>query len=289
MNGFVVNDPLVPAALIMAGGPPRDGIPSIDHPRFISPHEAEFLRVDDRVIGVTHNGRARAYPIKILNRHEIVNDVFGDEAVVVSFCPLCGSGVVFSGDFDDGSYEFGVSGLLYNSDVLLYDRHSESLWSQIMLRAINGPMKGHSLRQIPSRNTTWEEWLEDHPDTEVMSTNSGFQFIDYEDDPYAEYKNSRRVWFPLSNTDDRLNNKEWVLGVWTADASKAYPFSALARQASPLEDRIGSELVRIVFDENHRAAVALGDRGNPLQSIQLYWFAWAAFHPDTEVYFGERQ
>jgi hypothetical protein len=150
MNGFRVDGASIPVADIRHGGPPRDGIPAIDEPRFVSAAEARFLKPDDRVVGVVRGGVARAYPIAILNWHEVVNDRFGDEAVAVTFCPLCGTAMVFAAEAGGRQLQFGVSGLLYNSDVLLYNRQTESLWSQIMAEAVTGPMQGTRLEFLPT-------------------------------------------------------------------------------------------------------------------------------------------
>ena len=149
MNGFDLTGASVPIDEIHHGGPPRDGIPSIDQPRFVSAVEADFLKPDDRVLGFHRPGIARAYPISILNWHEVVNDRVGGEPIAVTFCPLCGTGMVFSTRVDGRDLTLGVSGLLYNSDVLLYDRQTESLWSQIMSEAVSGPMKGSRLAFNP--------------------------------------------------------------------------------------------------------------------------------------------
>lgn len=125
-NGFNLSNSVIPITKVLSGGPPRDGIPSIDKPKFISASKADFLKDDDRVLGVLLDGDARAYPIRILNWHEIVNDDFSGQGVAVTFCPLCGSGIVYSADIEGKKRLFGVSGLLYNSDVLLYDRESET-------------------------------------------------------------------------------------------------------------------------------------------------------------------
>jgi len=172
-NGFDLEDALVPVDMIQSGGPPRDGIPALSRPRFVSAKEADFLEQTDRVLGITLNGVSRAYPIKILNFHEIVNDRFSDASVVVTFCPLCGTGIVFRGSIEGVDHSFGVSGLLYNSDVLLYDQQTESLWSQIGGRAISGPRKGTPLERLPVTHTTWEDWLGRHPDTRVLSIDTG--------------------------------------------------------------------------------------------------------------------
>lgn len=129
-NGFDLGNSSILVEDIKSGGPPKDGIPAIDHPKFLSASKAS-LSNNDRILGVHENGIAKAYPIAIMNYHEIVNDLFGNKAVVVTYCPLCGSGIAFNAKINDQTLSFGVSGLLYNSDVLLYDRETESLWSQL--------------------------------------------------------------------------------------------------------------------------------------------------------------
>ena len=283
-NGFVLDDALIPAGSVLSGGPPRDGIPAIDRPRFIAATDADFMQGDDRVMGVDYLGMTRAYPVKILTRHEIVNDIYDTEAVVITYCPLCGSGMVFKGTVDARPLTFGVSGLLYNSDVLLYDRQTGSLWSQIMKRAISGPMKGVWLEQIPTFNTTWSDWLERNPDTEVLSVQTGYTGANYDHDPYQDYRRNNRVWFPLTHEDRRLPRKDWVLGVTVGSAHKAYPLKSLQRASLPIRDSIGGTPVLIEFSEEHHSALARDESGEILDAIQLYWFAWAAFHPDTALF-----
>jgi hypothetical protein len=157
MNGFNLESTSIPMDEIRRGGPPRDGIPSIDNPIFVSAGEAKYPDDSDRDLGVAINNLAKAYPIGIMNYHEIVNDYFNSTAVVVTYCPLCGSGIAFYSKVEDKTHTFGVSGLLYNSDVILYDRETESLWSQLMHEAVSGPLKGSKLRIIPTANTTWQE------------------------------------------------------------------------------------------------------------------------------------
>ena len=284
LNGFELDEPLIPAGAIEKGGPPRDGIPSIDSPLFVAASEATFLGPDDRVLGVTQGPKSKAYPVKILNRHEIVNDWLDEKPLVVTFCPLCGSGVAFSATVDGRELTFGVSGLLYNSDVLLYDRETGSLWSQIAAKAVNGPLKGSELTQLPLHHTSWKDWQARHPDTRVLSTQTGFRHIDYDQDPYKRYKNTSRLMFSVSNTDKRLKNKDWVLGVIADGTARAYPFDSLEKEASPVRDQIGDVAVSIHFDSENQTAIALDQDGAALASIQLYWFAWAAFHPETSIW-----
>ncbi len=282
-NGFDLSGSLVPQREIAQGGPPRDGIPALDSPTFIAANEARYLRDSDRVLGLTINGDARAYPIRILNWHELVNDDVGGTPVLVSYCPLCGTGMVFKAKVAGEARTFGVSGLLYASDVLMYDRQSESLWSQLLGQAVTGPLKGTRLSLLTSQHTTWGDWRRQHPNTRVMSDKirSG---RNYSRDPYAGYENSRSLFFPVKHMDGRFHPKEWVLGLEIKGRYVAYPFSQLALGGGELKDTYAGVPLRIVYDADAHSARALDADGNELPSVRSYWFAWVAFHPGTEVY-----
>jgi hypothetical protein len=282
-NGFDLSNSLVPRDQIHHGGPPRDGIPAIDDPRFLAAAEARFLRDDERVLGMVRGGVAKAYPIGILNYHEIVNDRFGDEPVVVSYCPLCGTGMAFSAVAAGKVRRFGVSGLLYNSDVLLYDRESESLWSQIMKQAVTGPLRGSRLVQLPLTHTTWRDWRERHPASLVLSTDTGHR-RDYSRTPYAGYETSPDIYFPVGKVSRRYHPKELVIGLTINDSAKVYPFAELSRGQHAISDTVGGQPVRIEFDAANRTGRVLDSRGRELPSVIAYWFAWMAFHPDSAVY-----
>ena len=237
-NGFDLEGALVAAADIHRGGPPRDGIPSIDDPLF-DDADSTFLRPDDWVIGVAIEGVARAYPIRILNWHEIVNDQIGAIPIAVTFCPLCGSGVVFDSRLAAGRAIFGVSGLLFNNDVLLYDRETESLFSQLSRQAISGPLRGDFLRVVPSEYARWRDWRARHPQSEVLSprANRG-SARDYGRDPYAGYDKTARLFFPLTEAaqtaaaaaGDDLHPKESVLGVIVGGRGQGLSVFATARK-----------------------------------------------------------
>ncbi len=282
-NGFDLSDTLVPSAQIHHGGPPRDGIPAIDEPKFVNIGGVNFLEDDDRVLGMHRNGTVKAYPIRILNYHEIVNDKFGDEAVVVSFCPLCGTGMAFSANVGGETHSFGVSGLLYNSDVLLYDRETESLWSQIMRKAISGKMKGTSLGQLALTHTSWRDWRERHPNTLVLSTDTGHA-RNYNRSPYAGYETTSKVFFPVSNKNAKYHPKELVMGLKLGDQTKVYPFAELSKGPSVVNDSFAGRLLRIEFDARHRNGRIVDQHGKEIPTTIAYWFAWVAFHPDTEVF-----
>ena len=282
-NGFRLSNTLVPAGEIVSGGPARDGIPSIDKPRFIAALDAAFPGPDDRVLGVTYNGISNAYPVAILNFHEIVNDRFNGEPIVVTFCPLCGTGIAYHAKVEDKVLEFGVSGLLYNSDVLLYDRQTESLWSQIQRQAVSGPMKGAKLQPVILTHTRWSDWKRLNPQTQVLSTETGYQ-RDYSNNPYQGYGKDRSLWFPVQAKDDRYHPKEWVLGLELAGRYKAYPFSELAVSGGVVEDTFAGREIVVRYDADNNKADVVDDEGRSLASVTLYWFAWYAFHPETAVF-----
>lgn len=283
LNGFDLSAPLVPREAIHHGGPPRDGIPAIDRPQFVPGARADFIAPDERVLGVLRNGVAKAYPIAILNWHEVVNDRFGSEPVVVTFCPLCGTGTAHSARVDGKSLRFGVSGLLYNSDVLLYDRATESLWSQLLGRAVSGPLKGTRLERVALAHTSWADWRARHPDTSVLSRDTGHR-RDYGRDPYADYAVSPGVWFTVAHRNGALHPKAWVLGVEIGEAAKAYPFDALARAGGVVRDRVGGESITIRYRPAARSAAAFDADGREIPAVSAFWFAWFAFHPETAVY-----
>ncbi|NIA01372.1 MAG: DUF3179 domain-containing protein [Planctomycetia bacterium] len=282
-NGFDLSGALVPIEEIRRGGPPRDGIPAIDRPRFITAGNANFLDGSDRVLGIDRNGVRKAYAVKILNYHEIVNDRYGQEAVVVSYCPLCGTGMAFLAAKDGSVLNFGVSGLLYNSDVLLYDRETDSLWSQLMKQAIAGPLRGQRLQQIALSHTRWDDWRSRHPDTLVLSTDTGSR-RDYERSPYVGYESSKKLYFPVGRMDPRYHPKELVIGLSVQGMHKAYPFTELSRTGGDIQDSIAGQVVRVRYDSHNRTGRVLAADGSELPTTISYWFAWQAFHPDSEVY-----
>lgn len=282
-NGFALDGALIPAHSILPGGPPRDGIPAIDAPEFIRADRADYLRGNDRVLGLRRHGIARAYPIAILNWHEIVNDRVDGEPIALTYCPLCGSGVAYLARAHDRTLKFGVSGLLYNSDVLLYDRQTESLWSQMLAQAVSGPLKGQRLVTIPIVHTTWADWKARYPDTTVLSRDTGYR-RDYTRDPYADYEKRAALLFPVAATDARFHPKAQVIGLEIEGHYKAYPFSELERIGGDVRDTVAGHEVTVRFDPQNRTASVYDASGELLPTITAYWFAWYAFHPGTGVY-----
>jgi len=285
-NGFVLDDALVPAKQILSGGPGRDGIPSLDYPAFIVARNADYLSEEDRVLGVEVNGVARAYPIRILNYHEIVNDIVGGEAIVVTYCPLCGSGMAFNAEIDNKSFEFGVSGLLYNSDVLLYDRQTGSLWSQILKTSVSGAMSGTRLTAIPLSHTTWQDWYARHPATDVLSSETGYR-RNYRVDPYPGYSRSGKLYFPVQEESRLYRRKALVMGLEVDGEFKAYPFAELQKGSGRFTDEFNGTRFEVLYDSANETARILAENGNEMPTLMAFWFAWYAFHPDGDIYTAE--
>lgn len=284
LNGFDLEGASIPPTEIHHGGPPRDGIPAIDAPTFVSVSQVDFLSDTDRVLGIDIDGVQRAYPISILNWHEVVNDTINDRPVIVSFCPLCGTGVVFDGDIGGEANTFGVSGLLYNSDVLLYDRNTESLWSQIRAESVAGPSQGTKLDLLPVTHTSWADWRQRHPGTEVLSTDTGFG-RNYTRDPYTGYYTSEQIMFPVSATSRRYHPKEQVLGLAHGGEHRAWPFNELSKTgATHIEDTLSGTDLIVRFDPEHQTASVFTADGTELPGVVSFWFAWYAFHPESSVY-----
>uniref|UniRef100_A0A7C2JXR6 DUF3179 domain-containing protein n=1 Tax=Schlesneria paludicola TaxID=360056 RepID=A0A7C2JXR6_9PLAN len=272
---------------IHSGGPPVDGIPSLSRPKFIAAAQARYLEPSDRVIGVVMEGATKAYPLKVLNYHEAVNDQIGKTPIAVTYCPLCDSVAVFDRRLSDEVLEFGISGLLYNSNVLLYDRRRDggmSLWSQMKTASVAGPRVRTALKALPVELTTWSDWRARYPETTVLSTDTGHQ-RDYSRSPYGGYFATPDLMFPVEPVNRCLPLKTQVLGVWSDKAAIAFPISAFDSLKSRQETQAvvaGKELT-LEFDPSSRS-LRVVKAADELQWVYAFWFAWAAFHPETDIY-----
>lgn len=182
---------------------------------------------------------------------------------------------------------FGVSGRLYKSNLLMFDRQTDSLWSQLLQQAITGPLTGKKLVTLPAELTTWESWKSRHPDTLAMSPETGFK-RDYGLDPYAEYREGGTPVFASRKgaalRGDKLKPMERVLGAQLNGFKKAYPFSILKKMPATFQDRLGSTAVIVHFDKKSETGFVTDKSGNVVPSVALFWFAWADFYPDTLVF-----
>lgn len=285
LNGFDVSNALVSVKDIVQGGPPRDGIPAILDPDYVEASQASFLNDDDIVLGFECGGRQFAYPRHILNWHELVNGQVDGKAFLISYCPLCGTGMAFSSLVDGEKLVFGVSGLLYNSDVLFYDKKTESLWSQIEKKAVSGKHAGTGLSQLYLEIMPWSLWVKQHPETLVLSENQGIK-RNYRHDPYSGYESTSRLFFQtLREAPKEFHTKERVLGVDLGKASKAYPFVELRKAGkASFDDQINGRQYRVLWDAEHEIASLEKPDGEKVTTTVAYWFAWYAFYPETEVF-----
>ncbi len=310
---------VVPPDQIVSGGPPPDGIPSIDNPKFIAANRATFPSDSDVVIGIYYHGEAKAYPLPIMVWHEIVNDVVGGQPIAITYCPLCYSTVAYLRIINGQSVTFGTSGKLYNNNLVMYDRLTKSLWSQIWGEAILGNLTGYRLQRVPIDVMSWGEWKSLYPNTVVLSTDTGYS-RPYGTDPYGSYYTDPSLIFPLSHSDSRLSVKERVLGVTISNASKAYLLNDL--KPGVIQDLLGGDsLVLFVqttgtarifnpsvdgrvlhffyssgtfTDQETRSTwsydgVSLSGamQGKALTRYSpetAFWFSWAAYYPNTEIY-----
>jgi hypothetical protein len=192
--------------------------------------------------------------------------------------------MAFSISTDSIARTFGVSGLLFNSDVLLYDHQTGSLWSQIRSQAISGALRGTEIRPVVTAHTTWPDWLSRYPDTQVLSTDTGYG-MNYRKSPYTEYQRSRQLMFPVENRSNKYSNKELVLGVTIGDTFKAYPFKEMRKQdRTSFDDSIGDTTLTIEWHEEEKFARAISSDGKEIPTVIVYWFAWYAFHPTTAIF-----
>ena len=327
----------VPYSEIFSGGVPRDGIPPIDNPKFVTVAEADgWLESQEPVIALEHDGEAKAYPLQILTYHEIVNDTVAGVPVAATFCPLCNSAIVFVRQLDGAVYDFGVSGNLRNSDLIMWDRQTESWWQQLTGEAIVGELTGKRLPILPATIVAWEDFMTTYPDGRVLSRETG-HFRDYGRNPYVGYDQVGRPPFLFfGDEDERLQAVERVAAVIVGDEAVAFPFSFLEEE-KVVHHSVGGQDLVVFFKPGSRSALdglriadsrkvgstgiflrelegqdltfkadgdgfvdeETGSRWNifgqaiagphagkklvPVVHANHFWFAWAAFRPDTEV------
>ncbi|WP_197431198.1 DUF3179 domain-containing protein [Halorubrum sp. CBA1125] len=309
-------DPADIRELAVSGGPPKDGIPSIDDPSFVSAEQAsEWLDPGDPVFGVAGSDDRKAYPQSILVHHEICNDVVDGRAVSVTYCPLTGTAM----GFERGETTFGVSGRLVNNNLIMYDRATETWWPQVLSTAIPGPWNEEppirSLSQFRVVWTTWERWRNAHPDTAVLSRDSGFA-NNYEYDPYGSYNPRSGYYEPDSEPlfqslsgNDRLEPKQVVIGTRTPAGAAAFEKSTL-RERNVIQGTLGERPVVAVYEptldtgyvfenpeaerfeyRDGRIVDESGETYDPtalpgarLLAFDAMWFAWSGFYPETSLY-----
>lgn len=325
----------IPPDDIISTGIPKDGIPSLFNPPVIPASEADYLSDDDLVVGIVVNGQARAYPYTILDWHEVVNEDFPQEPLTITYCPLTGSALIFKARNAGTILKFGVSGLLYNNNLIMFDRETDSHWPQMRLQCDQGALRNTRQKIYPAIETNWGAWKKLFPNTVILSTNTGYKRpYNQPGTAYPDYDRLQSLpLFPITYLDTRLPPKQKVHGILVGDSidnfkSKVY---VLDKDASPsvINDRVGDLPVVIIEDGGHHLIVSYvrkvngkeltfhlaedspdfqfylkdqetgsqwnilgkavsgslsGTKLNPTLSYNAYWFAWAVFYPDTQIY-----
>ncbi|MYD65175.1 MAG: DUF3179 domain-containing protein [Chloroflexi bacterium] len=252
-EGFLYPD--APATIrveeVVWGGVRVDGIPSLDNPRRLSPEEATYLDPNEPVFGIALNGEAMAYPVRIMDWHELSNDVVGGVPVSLAYCTLCGAAIAFDGRAPDGNtYVFGTSGLLYRTNKLMYDRTTRSLWNQFTGRPVIGSLAADpdavQLDLLPVVTTSWRDWLEQHPETEVLDVRTGHDRV-YEvfGQPYGDYFRTEEIRFPAFQRSDELHPKARVYGLRLGGIRKAWVIDDLVQEQVLNDEFAGSPIVLV--------------------------------------------
>ena len=330
-------DPLVDPAEVRSGGPPPDGIPPIDDPLFLEAGSVDWLAGTEPVLSLEFGGEARAYPLQVMIWHEIVNDTVDGVPVAVTYCPLCNTGVAFDRRLGERVLDFGTSGRLYQSALVMYDRQTESLWSHFTGEAIAGTLTGEVLERFPVATVSWGDWLAANPDGRVLSRDTG-EDRPYGQNPYPGYDDLERHPFLFEGeVDGRLAAKERVLGAGADGRPTAVVLEALVDSGTIEFDLDGTPVVawalpgtasaletfevadgrdvgatglfetvvpgagELTFARDREGFVdsQTGSRWNvlgraeagplagtrlvPVEHVDTFWFAWAAFSPDTRV------
>ncbi|MDR8392930.1 DUF3179 domain-containing protein [Aliifodinibius sp. S!AR15-10] len=263
-NSLVEGDWLIPRGEVVDGGPGQDGIPSIDDPQFSVASNVSYVGETRIVTGIKIGDTIKAYPHQVMDHHEIVNDAVGDTPYCLTLCPLTGTAIAWERVIDGETVEFGVSGWLFRNNLIPYDRKTGSRYSQMQMRGINGPESSTQLNTIQVIQTTWSTWREMYPDSQVLTTNTGFSrnysgYV-YGRDYYLD-ENSGTL-FPVQNSDNRLPNKARVHGIIAelpADQNaqvKVYQIGLFGEGVHLVSDQVGGEDVIVAGSTNYNFAVS---------------------------------
>lgn len=300
---------------------PEGAIPEISNPKFTAAFDVSYPEDKDLVVGVVYNDITKAYPVKILNWHEVINDNFAGKPVAITYCVLCRTPIAYDSKFSGKSLTFRVTGLLYNSNDVLVDIETRSYWQQITGQSIIGNAIGKNLTKIPVEMTTWALWKTKYPETLVMSSETGFD-RDYGTDPYSGYEESGHTWYFPKDEDSRLFAKDIVYGVASNEGSKVY-VKANVTYAGVINDQFGNKKMLVLYDKgldtvkifervlrgselnfeivndkiidtqtksvwNYDGVAIDGSmRTEKLKRVDAthsFWYVWAAFYPKTEIF-----
>ena len=280
---------------ILSGGPPQGGIgvdrgiPALakENIKFIPIEEADYIQDNELVLVLNHKGEERVYPLQIMTWHEIANDNIQGDAIIITYCPLCGSGIAYESYVEiDGiktETRFGTSGKLYNSNLIMYDEATETYWQQIGGQAIVGELTGQTLTAISLDTVVWLDYKNSNPNAKVLSQDTGIN-RNYGRDPYGNYYENSFLLFPVDNEDDTIHPKTIIFGIEHEGNFKAYKEDDLINLGT-IEDTIGE--TNIIVTRNDAGIVTITADGKELVKERDMRFAWYAFHPTTLLFESE--
>lgn len=310
---------LIDLESVQSGCDRVDCIRSIDAPKFISVAATDYISDEDLVIGIKIGDEVRCYPHNILNWHEIVNDAIGGNQFAINYCPLTGSGMAWNRNINGKITDFGVSGMLYNSNVIPYDRNTRSAWSQMKQLCVNGELMNSYAETFQTLETTWATWKKLYPDSKVVSTETGMP-RDYMEYPYGEYRESKDITFDVEYENDTLHPKERLFGVIQKNKAKCYRFTNFKGGVRIVNDTVFEKPIIVVGSERDNFITAFenpnqlkylpvsnklpaiikdsndnlydvfgycvegpekGKRLTPMNGFMAFWFGWYAFYPDV--------
>jgi len=313
----IYTDWLIDINAVEAGCERLDCIRSLDEPEFIPVQEVDFLTDEDLVIGVRMGNTVHCYPHAILDWHEIINDHIGENYLAINYCPLTGSGMAWNRLVDGEVTTFGISGLLFNSNVIPYDRSTRSAWSQMKQLCVNGKMASQKPETFQVVETSWSTWKKLYPESKVVSTNTGMQ-RDYLSYPYGDYRENKEVYFDVVPENDSLHPKERLYGIVQGDSAKCYRVQNFKNGLQLIQDFVFGKHVIIAGSARDQLAAAFeipagmelhpytkqtpgimqdaegniydifgycvsgkdaGKRLEAMNGFTAYWFAWYAFYP----------
>lgn len=286
---------LIHPSKIQGGGPSKGGIgvdrgiPALaeNNINFVSIEEAdEWIQDNELVLALIYKNEIRVYPLQILVWHEIANDVVAGDPILVTYCPLCGSGIAYERKIEINGEKvitrFGTSGKLYNSNLVMYDETTDTYWQQIDGKAIVGELTGQELKEISIDTVSWRDWKIAHPDSEVLSQDTGIG-RNYGRDPYGNYYEDSFLIFPVENEDNRIHPKTQIVGIEVNGKYKAYIREGIDKEEK-IQDNLSGVNIEIEKLEDGRVIIKNKDTGKEIIKEEDMWFAWYAFHPETELY-----
>ena len=286
---------IVNPSKIRGGGPGKGGIgidrgiPALadENINFVSVEEADnWIEDNELVLALEYKGVKRVYPYQILVWHEIANDNIAGDPILITYCPLCGTGIAYESYIEVNGKKvetrFGVSGKLFNSNLIMYDEVTETYWQQIDGLAIVGELTGQELKEISIDTVVWGEWKAIHPDSEVLSQETGIS-RNYGRDPYGNYYEDSFLLFPVENSDNRIFAKDLVFGIEIDGIYKAYREIDVKKEGV-IEDVVNGVNIRVERLDDGRIVVTNIDTGKEIVKEVGFWFSWYAFHPDTELW-----